>query len=183
MPSSTSSSRSAVSASIMPGLHWNDFSSYSCGLVAYWLTFLVRLLSCSISQGVQLFKLFGYLHAAGNIMVLFSDAQDTQVILEGRPLESILAEARENHVPIYLVRTGYGKKANFESNTADPIWSKAVRDTGGQFYAAANEDVILQALKEIDRAATGNVVRTRYGSRQPHFTFFALLHLVGVRVR
>ena len=128
----------------------------------------------AINQGVQLFKLFGYLHATGNIMVLFSDAQDTQVILEGRPLESILAEARENHVPIYLIRTSYGKGANSDS-TADPIWSKAVRETGGQFYAAANEDVILQALKEIDRAATGNVVRTRYGSRQPHFTLFALL--------
>lgn len=129
----------------------------------------------AISQGVALFKLFGFLQATGNIMVMFSDAQDTQVIFEGRPLESILAEAREHHVPIYLIRTGYGKGMSAEPGTADPIWAQAVRETGGRFYAAASEDVILQALGEIDRAATGNIVRTRYGSRTPHFTPFMLL--------
>jgi hypothetical protein len=74
-----------------------------------------------------------------------------------------------------MIRTGFGKAANFDGNASDPIWSAAVRRTGGQFYAGTNEDVVLAALKAIDKAATGNVVRTRYGSRQPRFTFFALV--------
>lgn len=129
----------------------------------------------SINQGVALFKLFGYLRATGNIMVLITDGEDTQVILDGVPLDSVLREAQENHIPIYMIRTGYGKAANFDDNAADLIWSAAVRKTGGQFYAGTNEDVVLAALKEIDRAATGNVVRTRYGSRQPRFAFLALV--------
>jgi hypothetical protein len=129
----------------------------------------------SINQGVALFKLFGYLHATGNMMVLISDGEDTQVSLNGAPLDRVLEEAQDNHIPIYLIRTGYGKAANFDNNASDPIWSAAVRKTGGQFYAASNEDVVLAALKEIDKAATGSVVRTRYATRQPRFAFFALV--------
>jgi hypothetical protein len=128
----------------------------------------------AIGQGVELFKLFGFLHAAGNVMVVFSDARDTQVILEGRTLESIVAEARRNHVPIYLIRTASGRQSGPDS-AADPIWSNAVRRTGGRFYAAASEDAILDALDEIDRAASGRIVRTRYGTQEPHFAFFALV--------
>ena len=38
----------------------------------------------AIEQGIGLFKAFDFLDAAGNLMVIFSDGEDTQVMLHGR---------------------------------------------------------------------------------------------------
>lgn len=149
-------------------------------------------ISRAISQSVQLFKTFGFLEASGNIMVIFSDGDDSDATDDGRPLDDILAEARQSKIPIYFIRTGYGKlfqgydqqEFDAEGNVVgrasnDLLWGQAVEKTGGKFYAATDEEIILKAIDEINRAATGDISRRQYKSKQPKFTFFALAALTG----
>src|SRR6266487_3786782 len=44
----------------------------------------------AIDEGVSLFRAFDFLNASGNAMVIFSDGQDRQVIVEGRRIQDIL---------------------------------------------------------------------------------------------
>jgi hypothetical protein len=127
----------------------------------------------AINQGVGLFKTFAFLKASGNIMVLISDGEDTQVEHEGRKLDDILAESSKNKVPIFFIRT-MGDKPLGHPATHDALWGAAVEKTGGKLYAGANADVIVQACDEINKIATGRIQYTRYSARTPQYPFFAL---------
>lgn len=61
--------------------------------------------------------------------------------------------------------------------SSDVLWSQAVEKTGGKFYAAADEDIILKAIEEINQAAVGQVSRRQYRSKQPKFAWFVLVAL------
>ncbi len=63
------------------------------------------LLGNAIQQGVALFDAFDYLDASGNLMVLFSDGEDSSVIASGTPVGDIVRDAVRAEVPIYFVRT------------------------------------------------------------------------------
>ncbi len=137
---------------------WNRFSDKG--------TIIIK----AIDQSVELFRTFNFLKAAGNIIVLISDGEDSQVILENRPLDSILAEARQNNIPIYFIRVSYGR---FLGGTRDDaIWKPAVEKTGGKFYPAFYEPALLEAVNDIDRVATGNITVSRYSARKPFFGLF-----------
>ena len=45
-----------------------------------------RAIGRAIAQGVDLFRAFDFLTASGNLMVLFTDGQDTQVTINGKPV-------------------------------------------------------------------------------------------------
>lgn len=124
----------------------------------------------AIDQAVELFKTFGFLKASGNMMVLISDGVDSQAELYGRSLDSIIGEAIRNKIPIYFIRTYYG----VATYTSDELWGKAVEKTGGKFYAAANEEIIFQAIADIDRASTGRIDVARYATKKPLFTPFLM---------
>jgi hypothetical protein len=128
----------------------------------------------AINQGVNLFKTFAFLKSAGNIMVLISDGEDTQVEHEGRELDDILAESSKNKVPIFFIRT-MGDKPLGHPSTYDAIWGAAVEKTGGKLYAGANADVIVQACDEINKIAAGRIQYTRYSARTSQYPFFALV--------
>lgn len=129
----------------------------------------------AIDQSVELFRTFGFLKASGNLMVLISDGEDGQNILEGRPLDDILAEARKNHIPIYFIRTLYQTPLGYST---DALWKDAVEKTGGKFYAAADEASIFEAVAEIDKAATGSINVSRYSTKKPLFDIFIRAVLV-----
>jgi hypothetical protein len=57
----------------------------------------------------------------------------------------------------------------------DERWAKAVQSTGGQFYAASDEDSLLKAITDLDRAATGSIEFKQYTSQEPRFSVFALV--------
>ncbi len=128
----------------------------------------------AIKQGVGLFKTFDFLKSSGNIMVLISDGEDTQVEHEGRKLDDILAESSKNKVPIFFIRVASGKPLGHPS-TYDAVWSAAVAKTGGKLYAGANADLIVQACDEINKIAAGKIQYTRYVAHTPQFPFFALV--------
>ncbi|HEV3216503.1 MAG TPA: VWA domain-containing protein [Vicinamibacterales bacterium] len=126
----------------------------------------------AIDTGVDLFKAFDFLKSSGNIMVILSDGQDNNVQVGSMSLEEVLRKAVQNHVPVYMVRTAYSR--SLYDVIPDTIWKKAIDATGGRFYPAANQETIVQAIKDIDAAATGRVDVREYSVRQPRFSHFAL---------
>lgn len=123
----------------------------------------------AINQSVELFRIFGFLKASGNLMVLISDGEDSQNTLEGRSLDDILLEARKNNIPIYFIRTNYQVPFGYST---DVLWKNAVEKTGGKFYVAVDEASIIQAVTEIDKAATGSINVSRYSTKKPLFGVF-----------
>ena len=132
-------------------------------------TIIVR----AIQQATSLFKAFDFLGAAGNLIVIFSDGQDSQTIFEGRPIKQIMADAREHGIPVYMIRVAFNKALG--AVMPDELWKQAVEQTGGRFYPAADEATILRAVHEIDTLAPGKVELREYRSRQLQFAGYALL--------
>jgi hypothetical protein len=127
----------------------------------------------ALEQSLELFKAFRFLDASGNVMVIFTDGEDTTAITGGRRLDDILASATANKVPLYFVRTNYDKR--FGENIPDQAWTDAVSRTGGRFYAVSNEADLLRAIDDINRVAAGAIRITHYTSQEPRFAFFALV--------
>jgi hypothetical protein len=126
----------------------------------------------AIDEGVDLFKAFDFLNSSGNIMVIFSDGQDNNVQIGDMTLDQVLKKAVDNKVPVYMIRTAYAR--GLFDVIPDQVWKKAIDATGGRFYPAANQETIMQAIKEIDAAATGRVDVKEYSVRQPRYSRFAL---------
>ncbi len=133
------------------------------------------LIMRAITRGVQLFRTFDFLRAQGNLMVIFSDGQDTHAVYEGRSLDDILQEAADNSIPVYFIRTAYAQ--DMGDVLPDNTWKLAVERTGGRFYPAADEAAILRAVHEIDELAAGEIEVTRYVAHQPRFAGFTLAAL------
>lgn len=127
----------------------------------------------AIKQGTQLFKAFGFLNASGNLMVIFSDGQDSQTMLQGRPIEEIMAEAREHKIPVYMIRMAFNKSLG--GVLPDSMWKQAVERTGGRFYPAADEKTILRAVHEIDQLSPGRIDVREYTAQRPRFSGYLLI--------
>lgn len=130
-----------------------------------------------LDQGVELFKSFDFLDAAGNLMVVFSDGQDDQTSLGGRSIDDVVAEARRSHVPIYMIRTAYQMKLG--GIKQDNIWKTAVEGTGGRFYPAADEETLLRAMSEIDKLSAGRINTQEYTVQRPRFTGYVLVAVMS----
>ena len=126
----------------------------------------------AISRGVQLFRTFDFLGAAGNLMVVFSDGQDTHARFGDLTLDAIVQEAADNEIPVYFIRTAYDQALG--EVISDQQWKLAVERTGGRFFPAENEDAILAAIHEIDELAEGRIRVRRYTAHEPRFSPFAL---------
>jgi Ca-activated chloride channel homolog len=127
----------------------------------------------AIDTGVDLFNAFDFLKSSGNIMVIFSDGQDNNVQIGEMTLDQVLKKAVDNKVPVYMIRAAYAR--GLYDVVPDQVWKKAIDATGGRFYPASNQETILQAIKEIDAAATGRVEVREYSVRQPRYARFALI--------
>ncbi len=130
------------------------------------------VIASALDQSIELYKMFDFLEASGNLMVIFTDGEDTTSLVNGRALDDILQAAVDNAIPLYFVRTNYGKA--FGEGIPDAQWQAAVERTGGRYYVARDEQSLLRAVHDIDRAAVGAIQTTHYTSRQPRFAVFAL---------
>ena len=102
----------------------------------------------AINQSVRLFTAFDFLNASGNLMVIFSDGEDTKVSgprLGGLNVDQILSGATQAKIPVYFIRTSYNK--GLGRAFTDPIWKPVVEKTGGKFYAASDEATIISAIQ------------------------------------
>ena len=126
----------------------------------------------AIEQSTQLFKTFNFLDATGNLMVIFTDGEDTRATESERTALAVMRSAVEARIPVYFVRTSFSRR--FGDVLSDPMWIHAVEKTGGKFYVASDEASLTTAIQDISRAAAGTVVRKRYTTQQPRFALFAL---------
>ena len=130
----------------------------------------------AINQSVNLFTAFDFLNASGNLMVIFSDGEDTKVNgprLGNKSVEEILGGATRAKIPVYFIRTSFNKALG--RAFTDPIWKPVVEKTGGKFYAASDEATILSAIQEIDKVSVGKISIKQYSTQQPRFSIFALI--------
>lgn len=158
----------------------NDYDNVllSMSLIGDWTEFMRfpdagTTISRAIDRGTGLFKAFDFLDAVGNIMVIISDGADTQVAPTGKSLKEVLAGAVTAKIPVYMIRTSLGN--DLGKAFPDNIWKPAIESTGGRFYAAAREDDVIRAIREIDRAATGTIDIKQYAVQQPRFAPFATI--------
>jgi len=135
------------------------------------------LIAKGIDEAVALFKAFKYLDASGNLLLIFSDGEDTNATIEGRSLDSIISGAVEAGVPVYFIRTNYNKREG-DPAVPDKLWRDAVKKTGGKFFAASDERSLLAAINEIDQVAAGTIQLTEYGTQRPRFPMFASVALL-----
>lgn len=134
------------------------------------------MIGIAIAQSVELFRAFDFLDASGNLMVIFSDGEDERVTQDGRSVSDIVDDAVKAEIPIYLIRTNADKL--FGDIIPDRIWKTAVERTGGKFFAAATEANILEAIREIDRAAEGTIELRQFAAHRPRFAPFAAIAFV-----
>ncbi|MEQ1868719.1 MAG: VWA domain-containing protein [Vicinamibacterales bacterium] len=131
------------------------------------------IIAQAIDQSIGLFKAFNFLDASGNLMVIFTDGEDTRAIVGGRTLDEIMQASIDAKIPVYFVRTNYERGKG--KVIPDELWMPAVLKTGGRFYAADNEEHLLSAIKEIDEVSAGTIQTTHYSSQSPRFSMFAFL--------
>ena len=127
----------------------------------------------AIEQSNELFKAFDFLKASGNLVLIFSDANDGEATFRGKTLDEITAEARKSEIPVYMVRVGYTRKLG--DGQWDLFWKRAIERTGGRFYAASDEASLLNAIAEIDRLSAGKIDVRHYSSERPRFSGYALV--------
>jgi hypothetical protein len=130
------------------------------------------VIASALEESIEIFKAFDFLEASGNLMVIFTDGEDTTSIVHGRSLDDILKSAVDNKIPLYFVRTNYEKE--FGEGIPDAKWRAAVAKTGGRYYVAKNEASLIAAVDDIDREAVGAIAARQYTSQQPRFALFAL---------
>ena len=140
---------------------WNRFNVFGTTIIQ------------GIDQGLELFRTFDVLDASGNMIVLFSDGNDGETMFRGRSLASMMNEARDRDIPIYMVRLGYGKR--FGDVGWDGLWQSAVEQSGGRFYAAFDEESMLRAISDIDRRSMGSIAVRRYSTTAPAFPGYAIV--------
>jgi hypothetical protein len=131
------------------------------------------LIARAIDVSVDLFKAFNFLDAAGNLLVIFSDGEDTNAAVRGRSLDDIVRGAVDAKVPVYFVRMNYDKTAG--EHIPDDLWMPAVRQTGGEFFAASDEKSLLDAINTIDQVAAGKVEMKEYNTQLPRFEIFGVI--------
>ena len=129
-----------------------------------------------IDRATQLFKTFQFINASGNLMVVFTDGRDSELNRQERPLERLVAEARQWKIPVHMVRTAFGRREG--DILQDSIWRTTVERTGGRFYAAYDEDSIVRALREIDRLTPGRIDTRHYTVSQPRYAGYVLVALL-----
>jgi hypothetical protein len=130
------------------------------------------VIGSAVEQSVAIFKAFDFLEASGNLMVIFTDGEDTNAMVNGRPLDDILKAAADNDIPLYFVRINYGK--GFNEAVPDALWKDAVERAGGRFYIARDESSLLSAIADIDRESVGAIQFRQYSTQQPRFAIFAV---------
>jgi VWA domain-containing protein len=158
----------------------NDYDNIllSLTLIGDWTEFMKfpdqgTTIAAAIEQGTSLFKAFDFLEASGNLLLLFTDGQDTQVMLHGKSVNEIVEGAKASKIPVYMIRTSYNK--GLGAVLPDDIWKPAIEATGGKFYAAGDEVTVLNAIKDIDQRSAGRVDVKRYSSQQPKFSGYAFI--------
>ena len=149
----------------------------STTLIGDWNEFMAfpdqgTVVARAVEQAVGLFNAFDYLDAAGNLMVIFTDGADADVLENGKTVDDVLSEAQRARIPVYLIKIG-GNLLQ-KRTVADELWIGAVKRTGGEFFSGGDEDTIIRAIQAIDRRSAGTIEMKQYSTERPRYAVFAL---------
>jgi Mg-chelatase subunit ChlD len=149
----------------------------STSLIGDWQEFMTfpdqgTVIARAVEQSVAMFEAFEALDASGNLMVLFTDGADAEVLESGRSVQDVVEDARRAKIPIYFIKVGRSVPGRVQ--IGDEMWRAAVERTGGHFYPAADEESILKAIADIDRSSAGTIELKQYSTERPRFAPFAL---------
>ncbi len=149
----------------------------STSLIGDWQEFMAfpdqgTVIARAVQQSVAMFEAFKYLDAAGNLMVIFSDGADAEVLESGKSAFDVVEEARRARIPIYFIKVA--RETPGRAQIGDDIWRSAVQRTGGRFYPGADEASLERALADIDRASAGRIEYKQYSTERPRFAPFAM---------
>ncbi|HTH26217.1 MAG TPA: VWA domain-containing protein [Vicinamibacterales bacterium] len=149
----------------------------STALIGDWNEFMAfpdqgTVVARAVEQAVGLFNAFDYLDASGNLMVIFTDGADADVLENGKTVDDVLSEAQKAKIPVYLIKIG-GNIQNKRS-VADELWIGAVKKTGGEFFSGGDEATIIKAIQAIDRRAAGKIEMKQYSTERPRYAPFAM---------
>jgi len=149
----------------------------STALIGDWNEFMAfpdqgTVVARAVEQAVGLFNAFDYLDASGNLMVIFTDGADADVLENGKTVDDVLADAQKAKIPVYLIKIG-GNIQNKRS-VADELWIGAVKKTGGEFFSGGDEATIIRAIQAIDRRAAGKIEMKQYSTERPRYAPFAM---------
>lgn len=150
----------------------------STALIGDWNEFMAfpdqgTVVARAVEQSVGLFDAFHYLDAAGNLMVIFTDGADADVLENGKTVDDVLSEASKAKIPVFLIKIG-GNLKNKRS-VGDELWQAAVLKTGGRFFPGGDEATIIQSIREIDRLSAGKIEMKQYSTERPRYSPFALV--------
>ena len=129
------------------------------------------VIASALEQSIEIFKAFQFLEASGNLMVIFTDGEDTTSLVHGRSLDDILKSGGRQPHPALFVRTNYQGLRRGHSR-------RAVASGGGE-----DRRTLLRGPRRAEPAAasTTSIGRRwarsrsrRYTSRQPRFALLAL---------
>ncbi len=149
----------------------------STSLIGDWQEFMAfpdqgTVITRAVSQSVALFETFKFLDASGNLMVVFTDGADAEVLENGKTAADVVEDARRAKIPIYFIKVA--RETPGRAQIGDDIWRAAVQRTGGKFYPGADEASIEQALRDIDKASAGTIEFKNYSTERPRFSPFAM---------
>ena len=149
----------------------------STALIGDWNEFMAfpdqgTVVARAVEQAVGLFNAFNYLAASGNLMVIFTDGADADVLENGKTVDDVLSEAQRAKIPVYLIKIG-GNLAQ-KRTVADELWIGAVQRTGGRFFSGGDEETIIQAIQAIDKLSAGKIEMKQYSTERPRYAPFAL---------
>jgi Mg-chelatase subunit ChlD len=157
----------------------NDYENIllSTTLIGDWNEFMAfpdqgTVVARAVEQAVGLFQAFDYLDAAGNLMVIFTDGADADVLENGKTVDDVLAEAQRAKIPVYLIKIGGNLMQ--KRTVADELWIGAVKKTGGEFFSGGDEDTIIRAIRAIDRRSAGTIQMKQYSTERPRYAVFAM---------
>ena len=149
----------------------------STALIGDWNEFMAfpdqgTVVARAVEQAVGLFQAFDYLDAAGNLMVIFTDGADADVLENGKTVDDVLAEARRAKIPVYLIKIG-GNIPNKRS-VADELWIGAVKKTGGKFFSRRRRADDHRVDPRDRSRAAGKIEMKQYSTERPRYAPFAL---------
>jgi hypothetical protein len=121
---------------------------------------------------VGLFQAFDFLDASGNLMVIFTDGADADVLENGKTVDDVLADAQKTKIPVYLIKIGGNIQT--KRSVADELWIAGVKKTGGEFFSGGDEQTIIKAIQSIDRRSAGRIEMKQYSTERPRYAPFAL---------
>ena len=157
----------------------NDYENVllSLSLIGDWTEYMKfpdtgTTIGFALNESVNLFRSFDFLNTPGNLILIFSDGEDSEVSARGATVHDVLRGSAGAKIPIFFIRMAYNRHEG--DVIPDALWRNAVESTGGHFYAGSDEASILQAITEVDRLGAGSVHVKQYSTERPHYASFAL---------